>query len=271
MKEKIRTAIDLKYFTRHARIAEDLTANGFKGKYTYKLVHGSAHYILKGVKIPSLNKPENTAKFTRVFQEYYFMKAACRFSPHILQPLCLDYAVKVKNEEPCGYIEVLFRCEGVALNNMKTVSFSLAYSMMRQSASVLLLLASLGVTFLNMNPNSMVYDEVRDVLKLSDVESAFSYCIWKKYTATTLRLDEDSLLALEYAPPEILRLAKLPGTAPSLELSLNSIDVYFWAMTFYSVLSHKEPFELRREGEKYKLGLEAVSYTHLTLPTICSV
>eukprot|EP00826_Nyctotherus_ovalis_P031334 TRINITY_DN2502_c0_g2_i15.p1 TRINITY_DN2502_c0_g2~~TRINITY_DN2502_c0_g2_i15.p1 ORF type:complete len:135 (+),score=33.50 TRINITY_DN2502_c0_g2_i15:326-730(+) len=130
-------------------------------------------------------------------------------------------------------MEIISEYGGIALDDLEQISIETAYNLMKQSANALSILHDIGMVHFDIKPANMVYDAKTDMLKIIDMESAFGAVTRKKITGTTVSIDgKMRSTTLEYAPPEVLRRAEGLADVPDL-----------------------------------KISLDAVSYTHLTLPT----
>lgn len=275
MEQKIPIDVASKYvmhFGEETKVEENLTADDPGKRYVYRVVHKGASYILKGYRIAlerldSANKQsveqfkEGLVQVSEVLQEYHFAKATAPFNPHIAQPLSLNFEIEVPEEEDssaCMHIQIVFEYAGVALDRLEPGTVEATYNLMRQSASALFLLHSLGVTDYDVKPSSMVYDSGKDLLKLVNMGSAFGCATRAKSPNATVNLDGKARSGTPaFAPPEMLKMAEGSEIAPSLGMTLPAIDVYCWGMSFYSLLSNRRSDELESEYMKYKLGSEA--------------
>jgi len=128
---------------------------------------------------------------------------------------------------------------------------------MRQSANALTLLHDIGMVHFDIKPANMVYDKNNDILKIIDMESAYGAITKKDVTRTIQTLSREiRSTTFEYSPPEVLRTIKGKEEISNLKMSLNTIDVYCWAMSFCSILLKKTVADLKRENERYKLRSE---------------
>jgi len=121
----------------------------------------------------------------------------------------------------------------------------------------LALLHDIGIAHFDIKPENMVYEKTNDILKVIDMGSAFGNSTKSKITGSTVALDGKIRSAtLEFAPPEVLRIVKKLGRVPGIELTIGGIDVYCWAMCFYSMIKRKSVDDLVNDFRKYKLGSE---------------
>eukprot|EP00826_Nyctotherus_ovalis_P004268 TRINITY_DN10908_c0_g1_i2.p1 TRINITY_DN10908_c0_g1~~TRINITY_DN10908_c0_g1_i2.p1 ORF type:complete len:212 (+),score=10.73 TRINITY_DN10908_c0_g1_i2:222-857(+) len=211
-----------------------------------------------------------------MYQEYYFTKAMSSFNSYIAKPLGVDYAIDILLGGKM-HIEMIFECNGVPLSKMKPVSIELGYSLMLQSADILLILSNLGITHVNINSDSIFYDNQKEVLKFIGLGSILIVL---------------QILVKKQKSQVNTHTTKMhTGSILNLDFSLCAADVYYWAMTFFEVLVNKEfkaeqeedikryikiafpwlyPAAMQKKEKKAIISIP-VSYTHLTLPTICSV
>jgi len=268
---KLQTDVDTKYFRKQATIKKKIKDGHYGNRYIYKISHEDQSYILKGFKIhlehwnPSDKKSidrfrETIEQINEVYQEYCFAKVACVFNPHFVKPLFLDYKIKAatgRGEYSYLYIEVIFEDGGVSLNNLKSVNIDEAYNLMRQSANALVLLHDIGIAHFDIKPDNMVYEKKNDILKIIDMGSAFGSSTREKVTKTTVSLNGKVRSAtLDFAPPEVLRIEKKPEEVAGIEVTMGSVDVYCWAMCFYSMIRRKSVDDLKNDRERYKRGSE---------------
>jgi len=264
---KIRTNVDLKCFNQKVKIEGEMSVDDSGEKYIYKVSHKGVFYVLKGYKIqiehlvPGNKRSANSFKnsiilISEVFQEYFFARIASLFNAHFAKPLLLDHTIELAENGFSGsymYIEVIFEYAGTRLDKLASVTLNDTYNLMRQSANALTFLHEIGITHFDIKPANMAYDKESDMLKIIDMESAFGAVTKKKITGTIRILDgEIRSITPEYSPPEVL--TKVEGKEISdLKMSLDAIDVYCWAMSFYSILLKKTAADLRRDNERYKL------------------
>jgi len=268
---KIQTEVDLKLFNQRVKIEEDMSVSHSGEKYTYKVSHQYAFYVLKGYKIriehlipgskASANSFKNSIRaISETFQEYYFARITSLFNPHFAKPLFLDYTIELAENEYSGsymYIEIIFEYAGTSLNKLEAVTFYEAYNLMRQSANALRFLHDIGIAHFDIKPANMAYDKNSDTLKIINMASAFGAADRKEITEITQSFfDKMRSTTPEYSPPEVLRKIKGKEEIPNLEISLDNIDVYSWGICFYSMLLKKTPIDLVKENNRYKLASE---------------
>eukprot|EP00826_Nyctotherus_ovalis_P021906 TRINITY_DN17153_c0_g1_i1.p1 TRINITY_DN17153_c0_g1~~TRINITY_DN17153_c0_g1_i1.p1 ORF type:complete len:283 (-),score=69.30 TRINITY_DN17153_c0_g1_i1:39-761(-) len=89
--------------------------------------------------------------------------------------------------------------------------------------------------------------------------SAFGCATQSKISATTVNLEgKMRSTTLEYAPPEVVTKMENLVVTPSMQLTLETVDVYCWAMSFYALLSNKSYGELKSEYIRYKMKTEEI-------------
>eukprot|EP00826_Nyctotherus_ovalis_P008030 TRINITY_DN12072_c0_g2_i1.p1 TRINITY_DN12072_c0_g2~~TRINITY_DN12072_c0_g2_i1.p1 ORF type:complete len:510 (+),score=105.61 TRINITY_DN12072_c0_g2_i1:61-1590(+) len=272
---EIKTEVDMKYFKTRAKILQVLTTGDEEKRYVYKISCKGKIYILKGFKIhlehfnPGDSKSADMFKqsldeINEIYQEYSFSKMAYMFSPHFAKLLLLDYAIKLasnENDYSYMYLEILFEHGGVCLNDLGNMKVEMAYNLMRQSANALLLLHNIGIAHFDIKPTNMVYDAKEDLLKIIDMGSAFGCAAKKKTMSTTVTLfNKVRSGTLHFAPPEVIRMSKkIQGTdvrGMDAEVTMDGVDVYCWAMSFYSLLLKKSNADLVNDYEKFKAETE---------------
>eukprot|EP00826_Nyctotherus_ovalis_P055342 TRINITY_DN7340_c0_g2_i2.p1 TRINITY_DN7340_c0_g2~~TRINITY_DN7340_c0_g2_i2.p1 ORF type:complete len:375 (-),score=110.73 TRINITY_DN7340_c0_g2_i2:10-1134(-) len=266
------TNIEEDYFK--AKVTSDVISLS-EDKYVYKLVKDASLYILKGYKIPvsSTDDPEARSAYGEVlrqlgliYQEYYLAKIDNAFNPHYVRPLHLATSFEPPEnpgEDGTIYAELLLEHSGDSLDTYRKksgVKIKQVYNWMRQSANALSFLHGAGISHLDIKPSNMVYDEQRDVVRIIDMGSSTTYAsqsqMFSSTKSVTTKIRE---LTIYYAPPEILQaynnkaLLSSPISDP-LEFIVGNIDVYCWAMCFYSILLRKRDKDLENELNKYKLG-----------------
>jgi len=83
------------------------------------------------------------------------------------------------------------------------------------------LLHNIGISLIGIKPANMMYEEILKIL--------------------TIRKEIKESV---YSPPEVLKKEEIEGQA---------VDIYCWAMCFYSIIANKEQKKLKKELKKYKL------------------
>jgi len=267
---KLRSEVDVKYFGERVKIEKEL--GNSEGRYVYQVSHKGVPYILKGfrIQLEHLNPEDKTSvvffkaslmQISEVFQEYYFGKAAEPFNPHIAAPLALDFMIDVARNKASSsfmWIEIIFEYGGEALNTLKSITLELTYNLMRQSANALSMLHNLGIAHFDIKPGNMVYDAGKDLLKIIDMGSAFGSFNKKKLAATTVKIEGKVRSGtLEFAPPEVLLMGESIADNPNLGLSLASIDVYCWAMSFFAIVTERKNVEMNSYYTRYRSRSEA--------------
>jgi serine/threonine protein kinase len=164
---------------------------------------------------------------------------------HVIKPLCFDYSVEVTEDKSViSYIEIIFEYDGDSLDTLEPMLVEQAYSLMYQSAKILLLLQNLGVINLKLKPSKMLYDKQYSVLKFIDMGNAFIKAPYTKEAVT------------EYTPPELLQMKE--SVDPKV---IMASDVYCWAMSFCSMLGDRKVNLERPEAEHVKF-LDSVKLTN---------
>jgi len=268
---KLQTEVDIKCFGGKVTVEKNIGGTDSAKRYVYKITHKGQSYILKGFKIhlehlnPGNEKSvdmfkEGIEEIGQVYQEYCFARAACVFNAHFVKPLFLDYTIKVastRSSYTYMYIEIIFEDGGVSLNKLESVSIDDIYKLMRQSADALVLLHDIGIAHFDIKPENMVYEKKGDILKVIDMGSAFGSATRSKITGTTVTFDGKIRSGtLEFAPPEVLRMVKRLERVPGIEITIGSVDVYCWAMCFYSIIKRRSADDLVNDYRKYKLESE---------------
>jgi len=230
-----------------------------KEKYVYKIRYKGMNYILKSFIIKLSDSHSDTATdisneamnmMVNIYEQYFFARAGCFFTPHITRPLFLDYTINV-NQNMC--IEILYEYKGIFLHLMKPITITLTYNLMQQSANILSLLHKLRTTHFNFNPRTMVYNGDDDILSLIDLGSGFGCALRKEVTNVIVNFDwKVKNTALEYAPPEVI--CRVRGLESKVGLNLYAVDSYHWAMCFYTMLTNREEKDLKNDIERWKLG-----------------
>eukprot|EP00826_Nyctotherus_ovalis_P032907 TRINITY_DN2651_c0_g1_i1.p1 TRINITY_DN2651_c0_g1~~TRINITY_DN2651_c0_g1_i1.p1 ORF type:complete len:514 (+),score=196.09 TRINITY_DN2651_c0_g1_i1:242-1783(+) len=259
----LKTAVDLKFLNARVTVDKEL----FNGeRYVYRVKKDNTFYILKGYQILLEHlKPgdeESRQRFISVlsaiaeaYQEYFFSKIACLFNQHFAKPLEIDQEVELTsdvNSLSYLYIEILFEYAGEPLNSMGNVGVDCVYNLMRQSANALSLLHNTGLMHLDIKPTNMMFNAETNLLKMVDAGTSFGYgthSIICKRTKTSQCIRESSR---EFAPPEIIR-ERDGFDMPIARLLAGNVDVYCWAMCFYTMLLQKSVATLIHEANFYKL------------------
>ncbi len=246
-------------------------------KYVYKLTaNDGTPYILKGYKVPlsPLDEPgagesyiEALSQIDRVYQEFYLAKIDSVFSAHYVRPIQIASVFvppSTKGSEATVFAEILLEHGGESLETQRkkgSPQIRQGYNWMRQSANALAFLHRMGVSYLDIKPSNMVYDEASDLLKVVDMDSSVGESSQQSTSpsagkSVTSKIRE---LTIQYAPPEILQtynnkaLQASPVTDPADFIERN-IDVYCWAMCFYALLLKKKDKELEGEITRFKLA-----------------
>ena len=271
MEESIENYIHSQYFNTRVKIEKEFVVGNPEERYVNQILYQGTKYILKGFKIQleHLNPEEKESaesfrlsliQISEVFQEFYFARAASSINHHIAVPLSLDYMIELaKDKASFSYmhIQIVFEYGGISLNNLQPTTIKQTYNLMRQSASALSMLHNLGIAHFDIKPANMVYDSKKDLLKIVDMGSAFGCSNRNRLSATTVNLDGKVRSATpEFAPPEVVLMERELSKNLELSLSLPAIDVYCWAMTFFTTLTDKKNIDLRKYFTKYKAGSE---------------
>eukprot|EP00826_Nyctotherus_ovalis_P020047 TRINITY_DN16261_c0_g1_i7.p1 TRINITY_DN16261_c0_g1~~TRINITY_DN16261_c0_g1_i7.p1 ORF type:complete len:409 (-),score=118.02 TRINITY_DN16261_c0_g1_i7:100-1326(-) len=266
MHKGLRTEVDLKFLRERVKVVKELSVGS---RYVYQVSHGKNLYIVKGYEIVlehlKAGNEESCERFTEalttisdIYQEYYFSKIASVFSQHFAKALEMDMNLKLAPNDYSMtylYIEIMFEHGGDSLNHLGNFDVTSLYNLMRQSASALSLLHSTGITHLDIKPANMVYNKSADLLKIIDMGGSFGYGISNKLYSPTIDMGgKIKELTREFSPPEVLKLER--GQMPGNQMIIGTVDVYCWAMTFYSILLSKTPAQLQHEANYYKLSTE---------------
>lgn len=260
----LKTGVDQKFFNARVTVEKEL----FNGeRYVYRVRKDGVLYILKGYQILLEHlKPgdeESRQRFINVlsaiseaYQEYFFSKIACLFNQHFAKPLEIDQEVELTsdvNSLSYLYIEILFEYSGEPLNSMTAISIDSTYNLMRQSANALSLLHNTGLMHLDIKPSNMMYNDATNLVKMMDVGTSFGYgthSIICKPTNTAKPCIRE--FTREFAPPEIIK-ERYGFNIPIDKLLAGNVDVYCWAMCFYTMLLEKSVAALIHEANFYKL------------------
>ena len=258
----------VQHFDKELKIEEKFTVGNEEEKYVYRIIYQDITYILKGfrIQLEQLNPDnketaesfkESLVQISEVFQEFHFSRAACLLNPHIAKPLFLDFTVDLPEDKiSCCYMhfQIIFEYAGTALNELKPTGVELTYNLMRQSANALFLLHNLGIVHFDIKPANMVYDERKDLLKIIDMGSAFGRSNQKPLDTTVNLGEKVRSFTREFAPPEILLMENSVVNNTNLPLSLASIDVYSWAMSFFALITNRGYGDLKIYCDNYKRG-----------------
>jgi len=268
-KGKIRTEVDLKCFGERAKIEKE-SFGGYEEKYVCQVSFRGTKYTLKGfgIRLEYLNPEsresvdmfkESIVNINEVFQEYYLSQMTSKFSPHFAAPLAMDFTIELaKSSIDYSYmfIEILFEYGGVGVSEMKSMTLELAYNAMKQSADAMFQLHNSGIAHLNFKPANMLYDTRKDLLKVVDMGAAFSCANYEKLSAPDKTLEgKVRTLTPEFAPPELISMMSGPDVSSKFELSVSAVDVYYWAMSFFALITNKTNADLNMYN-KYKSGSE---------------
>jgi len=275
MNETIGKKVYVKHFNKELTIRnvlDELVAGDEEARYVYQIEYKKISYILKGFKIQvedvksedkkSLERFEQSLmKISEVYQEYHFARAASLISPHIAKPLSLDLIVELAEDRASlSYlnVQIIYECNGVALNKLQSTTIEQTYNLMRQSANALLLLRNLEIIHLDIKPDNIIYDAKKDLLKIVDMKSVFHGFNPKRPEATTIvKIKEEiALLTPEFAPPDVLFNKRSSTENLHLNPFLSTIDVYCWAMSFFAILTNRSNTDLKNYATKYKTGSE---------------
>jgi len=271
MGNKIGNEVYVKHFGKELKIEDVFLIEDKEARYVYKISYQGTTYILKGFKIQvGYINPEdrrsvetfeqNLMQMSKVYQEYYFARAASLINPHVAKPLSLNSIVEsAKDRAPFSYlhVQIIFEYGGVALNKLQPTTIGQTYNLMRQSINTLVFLHNVGIAYFDIKPANMVYDAKEDLLKIIDMESASDGSNRKTLAATTANLERKVTSATpEFAPPEVLLMKKDSTKELNLMLSLPAIDAYSWAMSFFVLLTNRKDSTLVKDYEKYKMGTE---------------
>ena len=263
MERILKTRVDEKHFGK--RLTMDKVISDGE-QYIYQVINNDTPYFIKGHKILlEYLKPGNGFNKTMIAQalnivgkmyyEYCFHKIMANFSPHFLEALEIDLELEVPadgSDLSYLYIEILFEYGGESLGFSSVNDVNVLYSLMKQSANALSLLGNIGISSININPINMFYNGNNDLLKLMDMGDSFEYetrIISLKKTPIVRKSIRQ--FTAEFAPPEILQ-EKIQLDA----IKGMNIDVYCWAMCFYTLFLKKTQAELKYEADYYKLNTE---------------
>jgi len=269
-KGKIRTEVDLKFFDERAKIEKEFTPSS-EERYVYQVSSRGTKYVLKGfgIRLEHLDPKskesadmfkESIVSINEVFQEYYLSQMASKFSPHFAAPLAMDFTIQLAKsmaEHSYMFIEIIFEYGGIGLNEMKSITLELAYNAMKQSADAMFQLHNSGIAHLSFKPANMLYDAEKDLLKVVSMGGAFSCPNYKKLSAPDKTLGEKiRTLTPEFAPPELISIMSGSDIHSKFELSVPAVDVYYWAMSFFALITNKTNAELSTYCKRYKARSE---------------
>ena len=264
-KSKIANEVYVKHFGIKLEIENHFVFRDEGARYVYQISYEETAYILKGfrIRIDQIN-PQNEKsaelfmqsleQINEVLQEYHLARVASLINPHIVKPLSLDFMIDVAKDSgsfPYLHIQIIFEHNGIALDELQSMTITHIYNLMRQSANALYMLHNLEIGHFDIKPANMVYDGRKDLLKIIDMGSAYGSSNQKKFGSTTKTLAKKvTSFTPEFAPPEVLLMNK--GTLKDLKLSLPAIDVYYWGMSFFAILTKRDNSDLRGYVEMYK-------------------
>eukprot|EP00826_Nyctotherus_ovalis_P022368 TRINITY_DN17370_c0_g1_i1.p1 TRINITY_DN17370_c0_g1~~TRINITY_DN17370_c0_g1_i1.p1 ORF type:complete len:304 (+),score=15.19 TRINITY_DN17370_c0_g1_i1:50-961(+) len=235
MKEETETKVDLKHSKSKFKIKKDITPKGSKYRCTYLVSNGNIECILKRFSIPlqgidlanQETSKECLSQMSEAYKEYFLMKAASCFNPHIVKPLCLDYTIDLRDISV--QIEIILECGGVIWSKWGPTKAKRSYIQMKQSASVFSLLHNIGVMDLNIKPDEVTFNFSEYVLKFIGMG---------RHLDTTI----------EQRKPEALD-AGLAGPC---------VSIYSWVKFFCSMTISKEKSDLRDFTEMVKRCLNSI-------------
>jgi len=272
---KIGDEIYVKHFGKKLKVEKVFVIGNDWEEYVCQISHQGTTYVMKGSKIQIEHiKPENKKsvenfeqnlmQISELFQEYHFARASSLTNPHVAKPLSLNLIVDLPKDQKArasfSYlnVQIIFEHGGVDLSKFQPITLEQTYNLMRQSANGLFLLHNNGIAHLDIKPANMVYDVKKDLLKIINLGSAFGSSNRKRLADPTVKL-EDYVRSFtpEFAPPEVLLMTKGPAKNVNMELSLPAIDLYCWAMSFFSILTKRTYTDLKNYLDKYRTGLEA--------------
>eukprot|EP00826_Nyctotherus_ovalis_P003138 TRINITY_DN10633_c0_g1_i2.p1 TRINITY_DN10633_c0_g1~~TRINITY_DN10633_c0_g1_i2.p1 ORF type:complete len:493 (-),score=112.27 TRINITY_DN10633_c0_g1_i2:207-1685(-) len=264
MWRSLNTRVDEKHFGKRFLIEKVISTGQ---KYFYQIAGNGASYFVKGYQILlEYLKPgnaDNAAKLMQAFKsigevyyEYCFHRLMSSFSPHFLNALEVDCALEVPSDNSdlsYLYIEILFEYGGESLYTPANFSIDTIYCLMKQSANAFSLLENMGIFFMDINPINMFYNKTTGQLKLLNVGSSFEYETRSFSLKRSLTVSKDiRQFTAEFAPPEVLQgniqLDSIEGA-----IEVKNVDVYCWAMCFYSIILKKNQVKLKHEADYYKL------------------
>ena len=225
MEEEKKVSIKLRCLNEPIIIEKDLLIKKNKRKYIHRVNYKGINYILKRFKIYKFYGPGSKmeifeADLKSIYEEYFFMKAASYYNPHILKSVFLNCAIKGKKILSL-YIDILYEDIGSSLGQLKDASFELIYNLMKQSATVLSLLHNIGKAYLVINSSNILYNDKTEELKFINMGKAFGYSKKAQYKNIGVNLKFE-----------------LPGKI-DLKLAMNAADAYAWQECFLSIILNK--------------------------------
>jgi serine/threonine protein kinase len=238
-------------------------------RYICEFTCKGKYYILKGYSInikhlDPINQKKGFEKALEkvgsIFKEYYFTKVASVFNIHFAKPLIMDYALELINNDDSDsylFIETIYEHGEKSLNKLE-LGIDKIYNLMQQSADAIALLHDMDITHFDIKPTHMTYNDDTNILKVIDMENLYEYSkMSEMYKETTKLEDKIKSLRFTFYPPEVLKLKK--GVLKSKEFifeNIGTIDVYCWAMSFYSLLLKKSQGEVNIDVDKLQLNNE---------------
>ena len=261
---KLKTEVDFKFFHAKAKLVQDLSG-GDMTRYSYKIDFKGKPYIVKGyeVIIPQMSYGDKSCRIAflefmteveMIHQEYFFAKMACVYSLHFAKPLAIDHEVQwAPNDFGTSnlYTEIIFEYGGESIDNLGDTKITTIYNLMRQSASALCLLHNTGVTHMDIKPQNMVF--ANGLLKIIDMGGSHGYetksIVYKPTVNLKGKITE---FTRAFSPPEILKEYEKINPQ-STHFELGKVDVYSWAMSFFSILLSRSAHDLESDIVKYKL------------------
>eukprot|EP00826_Nyctotherus_ovalis_P030754 TRINITY_DN2454_c0_g6_i1.p1 TRINITY_DN2454_c0_g6~~TRINITY_DN2454_c0_g6_i1.p1 ORF type:complete len:516 (+),score=122.67 TRINITY_DN2454_c0_g6_i1:681-2228(+) len=258
IKAGLKTRVDINHFGTPSTIKRELLAGP---QYAYQVVAQGQLYIVKGYQVSleylKYKEADSKARFISalrkiedIYKEYFTSKIIPELNLHFARALDIDYAVDMPSDDsdlPYLYIEVLFECAGESLCDVGGLEIDLAYNLMRQSADALSFLQNMKVAHFEVNTKNLLYDKSADLLKIINLKGA-------THNLPKCKPIDHSMLSgvPELLPPEVFKIQ------PAINLESESVSIYCWAMTFYSVILNKNQAKLVNELERYKMGTELV-------------
>ena len=245
------TKVLTKHFNKDVEI-NVIKSSDSEDRYCTYIEKDDHRYIVIGYKI-SLNNVDtliesskndfliSLEKISKAHQEYYYNQVLSQVNTHFPKPLEIDYEINpLLDAKSCGilYIEILYDYCGEPISKLDNLNAKRCYELMWQSASALGLLHNFGFNHVNINPNSMIFDEKTGKLVILDTVPEREYKLgYNPQIGNYLE---------EFAPPEILNPDK--NNPPKIA----STNTYLWAMSYYATIMKKKPDRLKYEIEKLK-------------------
>ncbi len=234
----------------------------YESKYVLLVETSGKQYIVKGIDCavlgpeikPDRNRTDAMSEAMYIFQEYYLIRCVSSISKHFAKPLGISskmYFPEDKGETQRMCVEMLQEFAGESLAEAKAGNIKLIFRWMLQSAVAIAFLHSMGIAHMDIKPGNMAYDKVGKILKLIDLGSGNDYLEQeameeKKGTASHIVRE----LSTAFAPPEVVgRDGEIKHT--SVECTPESIDIFTWAASFYSITTHKSQKVIRKETHKF--------------------